>query len=624
MVNTQNYSAFSNRYFLKWLPAVAMLVISLITSTVANAAELTATVDRDTVIEGESVVLYIEGSNLLNTPDVTALLRNFDIRHSGQSNSQTVVNGKRSNGFTMRLELQPKNIGALTIPAFSVSGVTSDPLTVEVVARGTPGVEPRDKVFAEVSVENENPYVQEQTILRLKIFDDGNVSTANPVFDGNSEYQVQPLPSGREEIVEREGVQYRMQTYRYALFAQKSGEVTIDEITIPGSVRDPNYGGNLFLRTVPTRRIELRTEPLTLTVKPRASDNTANWWLPVKVLELRHEWSDDIATAKAGDPLTLTVELVAAGATSTQLPEIPVPDIPGLKIYVDNPDLRSRADADNLVSLRREKWSVIPNQSGQVTLPEVVVKWWDTNTDTERQAVLPAQVLQVEGTPATEAADLASDPVAEGADVTANENVVADVQPDSEADSQDSSQIAGSSALLNNAKLGASDDLTGTNGQVQISRFWFWLAVASMTAWLATLAAWWWSVRSSKVDRDRSESISSNVSGAEQKAFKKMRSLSRGQDATAYGSAVLEWAQAKWTKEPVHNLPGVGVRLGSRQLSDELRRLDQLRFSPQHSSGDRTHEHAVSLNAIQKQLEAALNQTTSDTDIHSPHALPQL
>ena len=150
----------------------------------------------------------------------------------------------------MRLELQPKNIGALTIPAFSVSGVTSDPLTVEVVARGTPGVEPRDKVFAEVSVENENPYVQEQTILRLKIFDDGNVSTANPVFDGNSEYQVQPLPSGREEIVEREGVQYRMQTYRYALFAQKSGEVTIDEITIPGSVRDPNYGGNLFLRTV--------------------------------------------------------------------------------------------------------------------------------------------------------------------------------------------------------------------------------------------------------------------------------------------------------------------------------------------------------------------------------------
>jgi len=417
MVNTLIYSApFSYRHIKRLLPAIALL-LSLIAANVANAAELSATVDRDTVIEGESVALYIEGSDLGNTPDVTSLLPNFDILHSGQSNSESIVNGKRSSGFTMRLELQPKSIGSLTIPAFSVSGVSSDPLTIEVVARGTPGVEPRDKVFAEVSVENENPYVQEQVILELKVFDDGNVSTGNPVINGNSEYQVQQLPGGREQIVEREGVQYRVQTFRYALFAQKSGDVTIDAITIPGGVRDPNYGGNLFLRSTPTRRIEVRTEPLQLSVKERSADNTASWWLPVQELALRHEWSDDISTAKAGEPMTLTLELVAAGATSTQLPEIPVPELPGVKIYVDNPDLRSRADADTLVSLRREKWSVIPNQSGEITLPEIVVKWWDTGADVERRAVLPPQVLQVEGAPGTEPADSTGDAVADSGDV---------------------------------------------------------------------------------------------------------------------------------------------------------------------------------------------------------------
>jgi len=628
MVNTLIYSApFSYRHIKRLLPAIALL-LSLIAANVANAAELSATVDRDTVIEGESVALYIEGSDLGNTPDVTSLLPNFDILHSGQSNSESIVNGKRSSGFTMRLELQPKSIGSLTIPAFSVSGVSSDPLTIEVVARGTPGVEPRDKVFAEVSVENENPYVQEQVILELKVFDDGNVSTGNPVINGNSEYQVQQLPGGREQIVEREGVQYRVQTFRYALFAQKSGDVTIDAITIPGGVRDPNYGGNLFLRSTPTRRIEVRTEPLQLSVKERSADNTASWWLPVQELALRHEWSDDISTAKAGEPMTLTLELVAAGATSTQLPEIPVPELPGVKIYVDNPDLRSRADADTLVSLRREKWSVIPNQSGEITLPEIVVKWWDTGADVERRAVLPPQVLQVEGAPGSEPADPTGDAVADSGDVSSNDNAVTDAEPAAQPDAQADTQIAGSDELPDTANLTETNSLARTNDaamglfQNQISRLWFWLALAAMSAWLATLAAWWWSARSSKVDRGRSDAPSSNAS--EQKAFKKLRSLSRGQDATAYGSAVLKWAQLKWTREPVHNLPEIGVRLGSPELSSELRQLDQLRFSPSYNSDNRTTSHAVSLNAIQVQLEAALKQSGTDTDIHSPHALPQL
>ena len=622
-MNTLIYAqSLCNRPSSRSLLAMAILVLSLFTTSVVTAAELKATLDRETVIDGESVVLYIEGINLQSTPDMAALLKNFDIIHSGQSNSQTVVNGRRSSGYTMRLELQPKNIGAITIPAFSVSGVSSDPLTVEVVARGTPGVEPRDKVFAEVSVENENPYVQEQVILNLKVFDDGNVATGNPVIRGNSDYQVQQLPGGREEIVERDGVQYRVQTYRYALFVQKSGDVVIDAITIPGNVRDPNYSGNLFLRSAPTRRIQLRTDPISLTVKSRAADNTASWWLPVEALELRHEWSDDISQAKAGEPFTLTLELVAAGATSTQLPEIPVPDVPGLKIYVDTPDLRSRADTDNLVSLRREKWSVIPNKSGQITLPEVVVKWWDTNADAERRAVIPAQVITVEGVAGTESANTADDTVVEEDDAA----TIADSAGDAKSELQSDSQTEETSALLSSTQLAVSDDPGGGDVaapvQGQISRLWFWLAIAAMTAWLVTLLAWWWSSRSSQVDRNPADAPSSN-NGLEQKAFKRMRSVSRSKDASEYSNAVLEWAQLKWKKDRVHNLPEIGARLGSQQLTNELRQLDQLRFSPMYSD-DRANGPAVSLNAIQKELESALNRTDASVNIQSPHALPQL
>ena len=323
--------------------------------------------------------------------------------------------------------------------------------------------------------------------------------------------------------------------------------------------------------------------------------------------------------------MTLTLELVAAGATSTQLPEIPVPQLPGVKIYVDNPDLRSRADTDNLVSLRREKWSVIPNQSGQVTLPEVVVKWWDTGADVERRAVLPAQVLQVEGAPGSQPAEPAvagtaseNAAVTESSSVAAIDAAVEDSQPDSQTGN------SGSSALLNGVNVlnpSGSDNAAGNPVQNRSSQLWFPLALFALFAWLATLFAWWWTARSSKTrSADRSHTdAQSGSAGAEQRAFKKMRSLSRGQDATAYGGAVLEWAQSKWLTEPVHNLPEVGVRLGSRQLSDDMRYLDKLRFSPQRITGD-----AVSLDAIQKQIEAALRNSVNDTGVQSPHALPQL
>jgi len=607
-----NRANFGNRFtgMLSWqLLSVVLLLTILFTISSADAASLDAKVDRPMVIDGETVVLYIEGTDLPNTPDTNALLQNFRIIQSGVSNSQSIVNGKRTIGFTIRLELQAKSIGATVIPAFTVNGVSSDPITIEVVARGTPGVEPRDKVFAELSVDQDNPYVQEQVILLLKIFDDGNLASADPNISGNSDFQIEQLPLGREQIVEREGVQYRVNTFRYALFPQKSGEITIDALTIPASIRDASYGGNLILRNTPTRRIELRADALTISVKPRAADSTAGWWLPVKALELKHKWSADINNAKAGEPFTLTLEIIAAGATSTQLPEVAVPDVSGLKVYVDNPSLVSQPDADNLVSMRREKWSVIPNREGQITLPEVVVKWWDTTADVERTSVIDAQVLTVGA--ASGVATTASD-VAQQSDSSVEISSGASIESDQNTDVQRKSSAISSSSLK-------AHDLIQTGNRP--SGVWFWLAIAAMLAWLATLAAWWWTTRNRKAGS--AQPVASSVNVSEQKALRKMRSLSKSQDASAYSNAVLEWSKARWRTEPLYNLPEVAVRLGSHRLIDSMRQLDQLRFSNNRSTID-AETQAISLDAIQKEIEVALDQSKVDQPEPTQHALPQL
>ncbi len=591
------------------------------------AAELSTEVDRTTVIDGESVVLYIEGTDITQLPDTSSLNTNFRIVQSGQSSSQTIVNGKSSRKITLRLELQPKSLGSVVIPAFTASGASSDPITIEVVPRGTPGVEPRDKVFAELSVDNRNPYVQEQVILSLKIFDDGNLASADPALTGNSDYQVEQLPLAREQIVERNGVQYRVNTFRYALFPQQSGEITIDRVRIPASIRDNSYTGNLILFNTPTRRIELTSDSITLEVKPRAAASTSGWWLPVKALELKHEWSSDISNAKAGEPLTLTLELQASGSTATQLPEIPVPDVPGVKIYVDNPEFGSQPDGSALHSVRREKWSVIPNQTGPdgtLTLPEVVVKWWDTVADIERRAVIPEQKLVVSG-----GASLPGASADTGAGATANaaNSQVQSQPPVSDVNKQAPGSSAESEAIESLLPAGSSVNAIGgdaansqPNSQL-VARYWLWVAVAAATAWLATLAAWWWSARrrGNSADNDQ-QAVKAYDKNAEQKMFKRLQSIASSGDTQAYSHAVLEWANTRWTEKPTRNLPDIGSRFEDSQLIDQMRLLDKLRYS-----GLQTDGQQVSLTEIHHSLESALrHDSSSSTSRTDQSALPQL
>lgn len=587
---------------------LASMVLGSLASSNLSAGTLETEVDREKIIDGESIVLYITGTDLTSFPDTSALLARFRIIHSGEAFSNSIINGKRTAGFKIRLELQPLRTGAATIPAFTVDGVSSEPIVVEVVPQGTPGVEPRDRVFAEISVDNDSPYVQQQIVLSLKIFDDVGLASADPVLESNSDLQVEPLPLSGEVLEERDGVQYLVHTFRYAVFPQKSGELTVDSIRIPASIVDKHFGSNSLLRSTPMRRIELRTNPLTLNVKPRAPASTSGWWLPVRSLELNHKWSEDIQSAKAGEPLTLTFELLAVGSTSTQLPEIPMPNVPGLKIYADTPQLGSRPRQNDLVSLRREKWSVIPGKSGLITLPEFVIKWWDTTNDVERELVFEAQELQIA------AGELSPDQTAVEPDP---ESVVEAKPAVTDVAQVEDDQLAIQATDSDAAARTSADGFGGhfLRSSETVPGLWRWLAIAAMLAWLLTLIAWWWSRRMKK-PATRQQNTDDNR--REDEYWKELNALSGSEDIKAYSGVVLQWAQSRWPEASVHNLPEIGVRLGSPQLTDSMRQLDQQRYSGQE------YGNTASVRQIHELLKSALKKDRQRLQSLLSDALPQL
>jgi len=323
------------------LPFALLLLGSVLgVSNSAVAASLKSEVKKQTVVDGETVLLYIIGDDLRGYPDTSALNRRFDIVGSRRQENQVVDNGVVKSRYTILLELLPKHLGVSDIPPFEADGQRSEKISIEVVARGTPGVVPRDNVFAELSVDNATMHIEQ-------------------------------IPGDAQRLETRDGVEYRVHTWRYAMFPQRSGTYEIPRIKVLANVKDASYGGNLILRNSPTRRITFRSDTTELQVKPRPSQSTSNWWLPVKQLDLQKNWSADLADSKVGEPLTYSVVLTTNGATSTQLPEIALPQVDGLKIYPDVPELASQPGDDfaggiqwliereQPLSRRRNLWSLV-------------------------------------------------------------------------------------------------------------------------------------------------------------------------------------------------------------------------------------------------------------------------
>ena len=83
------------------------------------------------------------------------------------------------------------------------------------------------------------------------------------------------------------------------------------------------FGGPLFsgvLRTV--RPVRLHGNPIVLSVRPRPAGAVGSYWLPARDVTLSAAWDPAKLTARAGDPVTLDLDLQATGLTAAQLPDL--------------------------------------------------------------------------------------------------------------------------------------------------------------------------------------------------------------------------------------------------------------------------------------------------------------
>jgi BatD DUF11 like domain len=519
---------------------LAMLWVSL-ASTTANASAI-AQVDRTVVAVDEtfSLTISIDQITSTRTPNIDSLRSNFSILRIFPTIKSSVTNNHSEALTQWEITLMPKHVGQMIIPSFNIEGEKTQPIAIEV--RPSVPISQADilPVYLESEVEDNEIYVQQQLIYVVRLFQSiqiDNVKVHTPEFDNAALKQLSHNIYNRRI----KNVRYRVNEWRFAIFPQASGELTIPESVLTANEA---VGGNSFFgRLRQGKAIRKMSTQHNISVKEVPRSFSGNTWLPAESIKLVETWSSSPGDIRVGESITRSIQIKAEGLMGSQLPPIDFPVIEGIKLYPDKPQIDNSENEKGVSTSRIDSTALIPTREGSITLPEVRIAWWDTKADKMREARIPQSTLNVK--PALN-------------DIT----------------------------TFNPAAIDHSQSAQATSSEVVIvngSNIIYWQLACAVLAlvWLYTLYLLLSVKRQAPVNRPTNTQIENNTPPSEKQAYKALANVCHNNDIQNVRQSVVQWAQAFWPDEPIHSLQDVQNRCNHSSLINALHQLDNSLYGHQ-------------------------------------------
>ncbi|MBK3867619.1 protein BatD [Pseudomonas stutzeri] len=380
---------------------MAFLLLAVL-ATQASAAGLFARVDRTQLSIDETLELSLEtqGDAAFGKPDLQPLDQLFEVFDTRQVNRLSNSNGEARATTRWLITLRPRQTGYVIIPPLQLGEWSSEPITL-LVQESLKDTESDQlaPIFVDASVDQESVYVQAQVILTLRIYHSVSLyddSTLSPLQMPDALVERLGEPRTYEKTIN--GIRHGVIEVRYALFPQKSGELTIPAQLF--SATTVASDSNSLFGSRSGRSTQVRSPSIPLTVKSKPADYPADApWLPARSLTLIEAWSPEPEKAQVGESLTRSLLLKAEGLTSTQLPAIGMPQGTDLRRYPDQPSLADEVNASGLVGSREQREALIPTRSGALQVEPLEVIWWNTVEDRLERTTLAARTLEVADNP---------------------------------------------------------------------------------------------------------------------------------------------------------------------------------------------------------------------------------
>lgn len=405
-------------------------LFSLFITAQAFAASLTASVDQETVGAGESfrLELSLSGASPKGSPDFTPLEKDFTIVSKGQSSQTTIINNRVSSSINWQLVLIAPIAGDYRIPPLSVDTdegrLESDPLKINVRkssapapqagASGTTGTAPK-ALSVQTDISTRTPYQNEPVLYTVKLVAARSVGDVGIPEFTVPDAVVEKLGDAKVYDARTGGVPVKVIEARYLITPLKSGKIKIPPYIFQGEVvsdvqrkRRSPFNDPFFDMPDPFGMFEgfgnfatyepfaIAGDEVTLDVKAPAV--AMDPWLPLYDLQISENLSG-AEDAKVGQPLTLSLTMVAKGASGKVLPGLSgqIKENGDFKIYADKPETSEdiSKDGKTISGWRQESYTLIPQKSGSLSLPEIKVPWWNIEQGKIAYASVPARTITV-------------------------------------------------------------------------------------------------------------------------------------------------------------------------------------------------------------------------------------
>ncbi len=536
------------RYFPKFTTLILLMLLAVLLSNIASAQDVTARVDRTQIQEYESVWLIIRSSGSTSqSPDLTPLEKDFDLLGQSKSSQVNIINGKMESSSEWSINLMPKRTGELQIPAIALGDELTNPITLKVKpASNLSDSNENRKIFIETEVEERQVYVQSQIVYTVRLLYSVGLNGGSLSEPELKNAMIERLGEDSSYNTARNGKNYKVIERRYAIFPQNSGELIIPAIEFDGQIVDenrPSQRRNIFdpFGRQQTRPIRLKSEVVRMTVLPQPDQSAT--WIPARKLTLLEKWSPNKPEFRVGEPVTRTIQIQAEGLSASLLPEITLPAVDGIKFYPDQPVTENKTDGTWITGTRQEKIAMIPTIAGSLTLPEIKVTWWNTQTKKAQVATLAARHIEV--LPALTNGQ--------------TEQPVTLTQPPSLPQGTKSTNLSTQSPSTNQLP-------------------WHWLALFFGIAWLLTLVAWWKAKHSTQTSTPVQGTKSIHTSSL-RSVKKSLKTACDNNDGRQARIALLNWANIAWPEKKWTGLSSIAEQFDHPSLQSAIMELDQNLYS---------------------------------------------
>ncbi len=385
------------RYKFYIVSLVAMMLVAI--SPATFAANLWVTVSKNKVVKNEVFQLRIVADEKVSSDDLDLkiLENDFYVGRPSFGTSLNIINGKRTTRSEWNVSLAAQRLGNAEIPAFSLNGASSEPITIQVsVDADEPKV--ADLIELQNSLDKQQLYPNESAILKTRLIikaDPRRLQNPNILPPRAEGLTLDAIGEPNQYQSVLDGVEVTMLEQDYRVTADKAGNFTLWGIGFKGSVV---YGSN---RTGTTKLVSANTAPKEFTIKVNPiPDNYQGNWLPASSLSLSQRWSDsdgnaiinDTLETKVGDSISREITLDIQGVTSERFPDIKINYPKSVRVYQEKPQFSQLANGSTRMTLTQV---IIPQQQGEITLNDVQINWWNSQKEKQVSSKIEGITLNV-------------------------------------------------------------------------------------------------------------------------------------------------------------------------------------------------------------------------------------